>query len=102
MHQWGLGGLADTACLLTSELLTNAVRHATNPIELHLHHSTHEIIIQVEDDDLHLPQHRIAHDDADNGRGLMLVDALAGNWGSRLTSTGKTVWFSIHIQPAST
>ena len=101
LHEWGLSGLADTACLLTSELLTNAVRHATNLVELYLHHSAHELIIQVEDDDPHLPQHRVADGDADNGRGLMLVDTLAGNWGSRLTSTGKTVWFSIPIQPAS-
>ncbi|MGW8379053.1 hypothetical protein [Streptomyces sp. ODS28] len=39
LRRWGLEALADTALLVTSELLANAVRHATGPVGLRVWHS---------------------------------------------------------------
>jgi PAS domain S-box-containing protein len=95
LRQWGRLELADPACLLVSELLTNAVRHARTPIGLHLHHNAREVVIEVSDDSAHLPRRRLAQADDENGRGLMIVESLAASWGTRVTDAGKTVWFAL-------
>ena len=97
LTQWGQPGHVDNACLLVSEILTNAVHHARTPIGLRLHHTTREIVTEITDDSTHLPRRRLPEPDDENGRGLMLVDALASDWGSRPTETGKTVWFTLSV-----
>ncbi|HEU5334299.1 MAG TPA: PAS domain S-box protein [Actinocrinis sp.] len=99
LEGWGRGELIDTACLLVSEILTNAVRHSCAPIGLRLHQTEREVTVEITDDNTHLPQRRLATADDENGRGLMLVDALADNWGTRATSTGKTVWITLTVEP---
>ena len=98
LTRWGYTDLADTACLLVSELLTNAVHYARTPIGLRLHHTAREIITEITDDNTHLPQRRLPGPDDENGRGLMLVDALATDWGTRPDETGKTVWFTLAVE----
>jgi hypothetical protein len=44
-----------------------------------------------------LPQPRFAADDDESGRGLILVRALADNWGVRPTDDGKTTWFTLAL-----
>jgi GAF domain-containing protein len=89
---WGLSDHSDLAELLATELVTNAVRHATRPIELRLLR-TDALLCEVSDDDHHLPVLRYAQDDDEGGRGLQLVSRLARRWGSSRTTTGKVVWF---------
>jgi PAS domain S-box-containing protein len=92
---WGQAGLADTASLLTSEILTNAVRHARQPIGLRLHLLPGEIITEVTDDYAQPPRRMLPALDDEDGRGLTLVDALARDWGTLPTSDGKIVWFTL-------
>ncbi|HEV7931368.1 MAG TPA: SpoIIE family protein phosphatase [Actinomadura sp.] len=89
---WGLSDHSDLTELLATELVTNAVRHGTRPIELRLLR-TDALLCEVSDDDHHLPVLRYADDDDEGGRGLQLVSRLARRWGSSRTSTGKVVWF---------
>jgi PAS domain S-box-containing protein len=97
---WQHTELADTACLLVSEILTNAVHHARQTIGLRLHHTAREITAEITDDNPQLPQ-RILPDPADErGRGLTLVDALASTWGARPSGTGKIVWFTLATDAA--
>ena len=56
LHAWNQAELAPTACLLVSELLTNAMRHTSEPIGLRLHHTEHEIIAEISDDHPQLPR----------------------------------------------
>jgi anti-sigma regulatory factor (Ser/Thr protein kinase) len=85
---------AETAELLVSELVTNAVRFADDPartlryseradaslIALSLRHFREGLLIEVYDTDSN-PPILSGHDDyAENGRGLMLVDALSKEW----------------------
>ena len=100
LREWGHPDLADTTCLLLSEILTNAVRHAHKPIGLRLHHTLREVTVEIADDSTHLPQRRLPDPDDENGRGLMLVDALASTWGTKPTNTGKTVWFTLAVNEA--
>jgi PAS domain S-box-containing protein len=97
LAEWGHPEQLDTACLLVSEIVTNAVRHARAPLELRLHLTTAEIITEITDDSTHLPQRHLAEPDDEGGRGLMLVDMLATRWGTRPADTGKTVWFTLAL-----
>jgi anti-sigma regulatory factor (Ser/Thr protein kinase) len=97
LAEWGHAEHVDTACLLVSEILTNAVSHARAPVGLRVHRSAREIVTEISDSSPHLPLRRLANPDDESGRGLMLVDALATEWGTRPGTAGKTVWFTIAL-----
>ncbi|MER5779801.1 PAS domain S-box protein [Streptomyces sp. NPDC002039] len=89
--------LCETACLLASELLSNAVNHSCGPVRLRLRHAGRELSVEVCDGSPVLPQARFASPDAESGRGLLLVDSLAEAWGTLPTAEGKAVWFSLPL-----
>jgi PAS domain S-box-containing protein len=92
---WNHEELADTACLLASEILTNAVRHARQPVSLRLHQMPGEIIMEITDDYVQLPRRTSPELDDEFGRGLALVEALSESWGALPTRVGKIVWFTL-------
>jgi anti-sigma regulatory factor (Ser/Thr protein kinase) len=94
LARWWLDHVQDTAVLLVSELVTNAVRHArgTHAIALDLEIGATWLRIEVQDADPRWPKPRVPDRLDESGFGLVLVDALAGNWGVRETATGKAVW----------
>lgn len=96
-HNWHLGQLADTASLLVSELVTNAVRHALPPISLHITKlGPHRIRVEVADCSARAPQlHRNPDTTAPGGRGLFIVDKLATLWGYQPVGDSKIVWFEL-------
>jgi PAS domain S-box-containing protein len=92
---WGQADLADTACLLVSETVTNAIRHTSSPISLRLYLTDREVIAEITDDNPHLPMPVLAEPTDEYGRGLALVEALASRWGSLPANSGKIVWFAL-------
>jgi anti-sigma regulatory factor (Ser/Thr protein kinase) len=78
--------------LLTSELVTNSQRHARGPYELRLRHVEHEVMVEAVDASPQRPRRRRVDGDAESGRGLTIVEAVADRWGSRSTPDGKVVW----------
>ncbi|GAA0365253.1 ATP-binding protein [Actinoallomurus spadix] len=107
LHDWRLDVLIDTAELLVSELVTNAMkatgavtcpvragrRDKEQPIYLCLSAFTESLLIEVWDTSDDPPLRRTASDDDENGRGLLLVQTLSKNWGyESLHSGGKIVW----------
>ncbi len=99
---WRLAYLEETAVLLVSELVTNAVRHArgSDTITLELQAAGTRLRIEVQDADPRWPQPRTPAGFDGSGFGLMLVDALAGKWGVRETVTGKAVWAEVDERPS--
>ncbi|MGW7100087.1 PAS domain S-box protein [Streptomyces sp. NPDC054838] len=97
LASWGSADdqLCDIACLLASELLSNAVNHSCGPVRLRLRQAGRELSVEVCDGSPVLPQARFASLDAESGRGLLLVDSLAEAWGTLPTAEGKAVWFSL-------
>jgi signal transduction histidine kinase/serine phosphatase RsbU (regulator of sigma subunit) len=93
LRAWGVAPrvVADMV-LLTSELVTNALRHARGPFELRLRHVEHEVMVEAVDATPQRPRRRRVDGDAESGRGLTIVEAVADRWGSRSTSEGKVVW----------
>lgn len=93
LTRWGLEEAVETAELLVSEAVTNAIRHA------HTHHvmvrlvRTEALLCEVSDDDHELPALLDAGEDDEFGRGLRVISKLAREWGTSRTGRGKTVWF---------
>lgn len=87
--------LVDTAVLLTSELVTNAVLHGRSAVSLEILVSERCVRVQVGDDNSRHPQPRPAEHGALDGRGLHIVGLLADRWGVADAPVGKTVWFEL-------
>ncbi|MGH3176862.1 MAG: ATP-binding protein [Streptosporangiaceae bacterium] len=94
----GLGEYAGDAEIITSELVTNAVRHAcghgTQAIGITLTHagSPATVTIAVSDSSPHGPVRRDTPASGEQGRGLQIVEALSAHWGWRREGGGKAVF----------
>lgn len=97
--EWGLRDLSDTAELLASELVTNAInasQHVGNSepavVRVWLVSDQMSLAIYVWDGCKEMPVRK--HPDADdlNGRGLMIIDTLSAKWGTYEEAHGKVVW----------
>lgn len=86
----------DTAVLLTSEVVTNALVHARSAPRLGVTVRADVVLVEVQDDDPARPQPAPeVRPSAPSGRGLQLLDRLADDWGVTATGPGKVVWFSL-------
>ena len=97
---WRLAHMQETAVLIVSELVTNAVRHAreTDVVDVDLHATRTCLRIEIQDCDRQWPQPRIPGGFEESGFGFVLVDALAVKWGVRETTTGKAVWAELDVR----
>lgn len=95
LHDWQLPELVGDAELLTSELVNNAVLHASSDVQLRLFHEPERLRVEVTDRGGGALQRRFPALTDDNGRGLLLVAALASTWGTAASAQGKTVWFEL-------
>ena len=107
--EWNLSHLADVTELVVSELVTNGLRASvglttsrfagklvvgTPPVRLWLYSDRERILVQVWDGNDQMPARKDADPGVESGRGLLIVEGLAADWGaSRLArSSGKVVW----------
>lgn len=95
LRHWGLPGRADTAELLTSEILTNALVHTDHDAVLTATVGPHGIRVEVRDFHGRRPRAQEAPQDGTGGRGLFLVQSLADAWGVKAHGVGKVVWFEL-------
>jgi anti-sigma regulatory factor (Ser/Thr protein kinase) len=86
-----------TAALLVSELVTNALRHAGPPLSLTVGCARSWLVVEVNDGSLELPAQQSPDELAEGGRGLPLISALATAWGSVVSSSGKVTWLRLHL-----
>ena len=86
----------DIAILLTSDLVTNAIRYGDGEtITLAIRCSRDHLRIDVYDKSRYLPAGADEPADGDSGRGLVLVAALSSEWGSFRTPAGKAMFFTL-------
>ncbi|MFI5572510.1 ATP-binding protein [Streptomyces sp. NPDC051740] len=100
LPQWGLDDLVPTAELLVSELVSNALRHASGPLRLTLERVS-DLRCLVSDGTTDLPRPADAGPEDECGRGLVLVDMLAARWGCEGGPEGKSVWFELSGDPCA-
>ncbi|MET9220704.1 ATP-binding protein [Streptomyces sp. NPDC088197] len=95
---WGLEDLTDSAVLILSELFTNAVVHARvagRDVQTRYVRTPGGVRIEVHDAGDGRPEPRVAAESDEDGRGLALVNAVAGpgHWGvGERDGVGKMVW----------
>ncbi len=100
LHDWQVDDEpTDTACLLATELVTNAVLHAGTPMELVLLATEGTLRVEVVDHAEPMSPHRMHRAEAlgITGRGLSLVRSLAHTWGVTPHAPGKSVWFELPL-----
>lgn len=100
LRTWDLDSVADITALLVSELVTNALRHATGPIGVRLVRPAGlggVLLVEVSDPLPDPPRERVAHPEDESGRGLQLVANSCSRWGTRPGAAGKTVWFELAV-----
>ena len=87
--------VCDTAVLLASELVTNAVLHGRSPLSVEVSAGPGVVRVAVGDENSRLPVARPGVPGALDGRGLLIVGALASAWGVEVRPLGKAVWFEL-------
>lgn len=99
IRSWDVPVDLDAAILLTSELVTNAIRNeVAGSIMLAISCSRGYFRVDVHDTSCTMPAMADAPADAETGRGLMLVDSLSSEWGFYRTPSGKAVYFTLAFQ----
>jgi anti-sigma regulatory factor (Ser/Thr protein kinase) len=90
--------IRDTAELLISELVTNALLHAGTDLVVHVEQLPGTVRIAVDDGSDAAPSMRSPDTGSLGGRGLPLVAMLANRWGWEPLTAGKRVWFEVGEQ----
>lgn len=94
--------LVDAVVLVTSEVVTNAVVHASGDVSLVVRVTPGGVRVEVSDRSVVALRQGATGMLAESGRGLSIVDALASRWGVEpLPGGGKTVWFEIAGTPGA-
>jgi len=102
IRSWQVPVDLDAALLLTSELVTNAVRHEAGQraqaVVLAIVCSRGRLRVDVHDTSCSLPAVAEVPADAETGRGLLLVETLSDEWGFYRTPAGKAVYFTLAFE----
>ncbi|MFD7650891.1 ATP-binding protein [Streptomyces albidoflavus] len=94
LHAWGLEFLAADGAVIITELVANSVRHARREsIRVTVERPGEcRVRLGVVDFSKARPVRGTAGPEDEAGRGLVLVEALAAEWGTELLPWGKRVW----------
>ncbi|MFF9771194.1 ATP-binding protein [Streptomyces sp. NPDC053086] len=101
----GFGGplrqqrVIQTAELLVSELITNAIRHGAGPPLIRLTWNGRLLRIAVSDQGDRWPRMRAGKNTEPGGFGMQLLERLAQRWGVTPRHPGKTVWAELSLVP---
>jgi anti-sigma regulatory factor (Ser/Thr protein kinase) len=103
LTRWRADYDRDTALLLVSELVTNAVVHARTEVTLEIRCQGALLTVEVSDGSDRIPVRRgAAATTLTDGRGLNLIADLSDDWGvRRTTGHGKVVWFTLSADEVS-
>jgi CheY-like chemotaxis protein len=98
LEAWNLEPLCSGAELVVSELVSNAVLHATSPAQITVGQiDDRSIRIEVKDWGLGDLVRRPGSSQDTSGRGLRLIDGLTGRWGSSSHLGERSVWCDLRV-----
>ena len=106
LAEWGLDDYADHLVLISSELVTNALRHGTGMISIRLR-AGRDLRIEVHDHGAERPLRRHAGTGDEGGRGLAVIDSLISMYDGHRgctddnTGPGKTVYVAMQLVTTS-
>jgi hypothetical protein len=91
--RWERPELAGSACIVVTEMVNNVVAHAQTPMTVSVALRGADMLIAVRDYSTAEPQFAgMVPPTSYGGRGLLLIDTVAGRWGSTPLPDGKAVW----------
>jgi anti-sigma regulatory factor (Ser/Thr protein kinase) len=101
LQTWQLDGFGEVTELLVTELVANVVTHVGAPMTLRVQRSPSRVRVEIDDSSAQVPE--LHHPDSadEHGRGVLLVDQLADDWGAEQHEHGKTVWFELDVSTAT-
>lgn len=92
----------DDAELVATELVGNAIRHASQAasgkLDVEWDIDAAGVTIAVSDASTTYPRPRAAHDHEPGGRGLTIIEALSDSWGVQPLGVGKRVWAHLPLR----
>jgi anti-sigma regulatory factor (Ser/Thr protein kinase) len=98
IDEWEYGDPEQVIALLTSEIITNAVRHSSGTIGLGITMADrHTVRVYATDESPHSPVQPNSEPDDAGGRGLHIVEVLARRWGTDRYEDVKVVWFEAPV-----
>ena len=89
---WGAQHLVNGAVVVVTELVSNAIRHASSPFRFTISQRGDAVRFSVHDAGPGVPSPRTASADSPDGRGVALIAALSQDWGTDVVRDGKVVW----------
>lgn len=92
--------LRDSACLLVSEVVTNALIHTAGEVTLTVRTEPGWLRVEIGDKSPRVPLKKTVRATATGGRGMELVDVLSKDWGVDPYHNGKIVWFELESKQA--
>jgi anti-sigma regulatory factor (Ser/Thr protein kinase) len=98
LRRWSVPEETELAARLAlSELVTNAIVHASTEVVVRVRSEPDTVWVGVSDQSRQLPVARIPEPGRVGGRGLAIVAAVTRSWGvdRRFNRRGKTVWFQV-------
>lgn len=95
LRAWECDDLLDVAVLLASELVSNSVLHAGTTIGVVIRLAEARVRVEVRDGSTQKPARKHYSAMSTTGRGLLLVEELADDWGVAAAGAGKVVWFEL-------
>jgi anti-sigma regulatory factor (Ser/Thr protein kinase) len=105
LGRWNAESILDELELVLSEIVTNALIHGQSDVDVRMRRHVGGIRVEVQDSSPQppVPTVIVADDvmnaEAESGRGLLIVDALAKAWGSSPAGRGKTTWIEMALSP---
>ncbi|MEJ7765926.1 MAG: response regulator [Acidimicrobiales bacterium] len=97
LESWGCAGLLDTATLLISEVVGNAVLYSGSQVELSARLGPDRLRVEVADRSTSVPHRREVAESDLGGRGSGMIELLAEAWGITGRPDGKTIWFELAL-----
>jgi anti-sigma regulatory factor (Ser/Thr protein kinase) len=97
LNSWKMPFVVADAVAVVAELAANAVIHARSDFTVALSRTAQSVQLIVGDSnrDIPTPSHR-GNNEA-GGRGLLLIDSIARNWGHEILDDGKVVWVQLDL-----
>jgi anti-sigma regulatory factor (Ser/Thr protein kinase) len=107
LRRWSCEALLDDLQLMLSEVVTNALVHAQSDVDIRMRRHASGVRVEVQDSSPQPPIPTVIVADeamnaeAESGRCLLIVDALATAWGSAPAGRGKTTWIEMAMPEQS-
>ncbi|MET7905123.1 SpoIIE family protein phosphatase [Streptomyces sp. NPDC005336] len=99
LHDWADPDQVESAVLMLSEMVTNVLVHTDGDAllvaEVSGRRGARRLRLDVADSSDELPHRRRPGELASSGRGLLLMELLADNWGVDPRGDGKCIWYEL-------